>query len=156
MKVHKLDIDDFSEIDYELIAINTTTEDYLLAFLINKELKLALKRNKTDILSSGNTEIGFSRYGFEDHSRDLFWTLVQNQKWTDSQTNNSWLFEQTQQKTYLLPEFKHVDYFLKIECWEFRQESTTDLLNKLKKIEKISAVFPIDIQKIKSKNNLIF
>lgn len=153
MKVHKLDIDDFSEIDYELIAINTTAEDYLLAFLINQELKLAFKRNKTDILSSGNSEnIGFSRYGFEDHHRNLYWTLVQNQKWTNTQTN-SWLFEQTQQKDYLLPEFKHVDYFLKIECWE---EDTAELLNKLKKINKVSAVFPVDIQNIKSKNNLIF
>lgn len=157
MKVHKLDIDDFSEIDYELIAINTTTEDYLLAFLINKELRLALKRDKKDILSSDNIDdVGFSRYGFEDQNHDLYWTLVQNQKWIDTKTDDSLLFEQTQQKTYLLPEFKHVDYFLKIECSEFERQEITDLLDKLKKIEKISAVFLVDIEKIKSKNNLIF
>ncbi len=157
MKVHKLDIDDFSEIDYDLIAINTTIEDYLLAFNINQMLKLTLSRHKNDIISTNNArEVRFSRYGFEDENQDLYWSLVQNQKWIDTAENNFSLFEQVQQKVYLLPEFKNVDYFLKIEGSEFDNNEIQDILFRIKKINNVSAVFTVDIGNLKSKNNLIF
>ncbi len=157
MKVHKLDIDDFSEIDYDLIAINTTIEDYLLAFNINQMLKLTLSRHKNDIISTNNAkEVRFSRYGFEDENQDLYWSLVQNQKWIDTAENNFSLFEQVQQKVYLLPEFKNVDYFLKIEGSEFDNNEIQDILFRIKKINNVSAVFTVDTDNLKSKNNLIF
>lgn len=157
MKVHKLDIDDFSEIDYDLIAINTTIEDYLLAFNINQMLKLTLSRHKNDIISTNNAkEVRFSRYGFEDENQDLYWSLVQNQKWIDTAENNFSLFEQVQQKVYLLPEFKNVDYFLKIEGSEFDNNEIQDILFRIKKIINVSAVFTVDTDNLKSKNNLIF
>lgn len=56
---------------------------------------------------------------------------------------------------FLLPEFKNVDFLLKIE-----QEIDCDLLSsyisKMNAIEKITMVYAIDNQKIKTKNNLIF
>jgi len=157
MKVHKLDIDDFSEIDYDLIAINTTIEDYLLAFNINQVLKLMLSRHKSDIISENNErEITFSRYGFEDETRDLYWSLVQNQKWTETTENNFSLFGESQQKIYLLPEFKNVDYFLKIEGSEFDKDEIQNILYQIKKINNVSAVFMVDADNLKSKNNLIF
>lgn len=157
MKVHKLDIDDFSEIDYDLIAINTTIEDYLLAFNINQMLKLTLSRHKNDIISTNNArEVRFSRYGFEDENQDLYWSLVQNQKWIDTAENNFSLFEQVQQKVYLLPEFKNVDYFLKIEGSEFDNNEIQYILFRIKKINNVSAVFTVDTDNLKSKNNLIF
>src|SRR5690606_2628694 len=156
MKVYKLDIDDFSEIDYDLIAINTTLEDYLLAFNINQRLKLTLSRHKHDIISTNNVgEVTFSRYGFEDENQDLYWSLVQNQKWIDTAEDNFSLFEQGQQKVFLLPEFKNVDYFLKIEGSEFEEE-IQNILYRLKEIPRVSAVFIVDANKLKSKNNLIF
>ena len=157
MKVHRLNVDDFSEIDYDLIAINTTIEDYLLAFNINQVLKLTLSRHKNDITSTNNTkEVTFSRYGFEDKNRDLYWSLVQNQKWTEATENNFSLFEQVQQKVYLLPEFKNVDYFLKVEGSEFDELQIQHILYQIKKINNVSAVFAVDADNLKSKNNLIF
>lgn len=157
MKVHRLNVDDFSEIDYDLIAINTAIEDYLLAFNINQMLKLTLSRHKNDITSTNNTkEVTFSRYGFEDKNRDLYWNLVQNQKWTEATENNFSLFEQVQQKVYLLPEFKNVDYFLKIEGSEFDELQMQHILYQIKKINNVSAVFTVDADNLKSKNNLIF
>jgi len=157
MKVYKLDIEDFSEIDYDLIAINTTIEDYLLAFNINQRLKLTLSRHKNDIISANNVgEATFSRYGFEDENQDLYWSLAQNQKWIETTEDNFSLFEQGQQKVYLLPEFKNVDYFLKIEGSEFEEEEIQNILYQLKEIPRVSAVFTVDVSKLKSKNNLIF
>ena len=56
---------------------------------------------------------------------------------------------------FLLPEFKKVDYFLKIE----KTEETMDIKEiqlLLNTIENISTAYSVDTHKIKSKNNLIF
>ena len=56
---------------------------------------------------------------------------------------------------YLLPDFKKVDYFLKVE----KSEEAFDILKILQllnTIDTISAVYEVDTSKIKSKNNLIF
>jgi hypothetical protein len=36
MAIHKLDLGDFDEIDYNLIAIHTSLEDFRLAYFINQ------------------------------------------------------------------------------------------------------------------------
>jgi len=58
-------------------------------------------------------------------------------------------------KVYLLPEFKKVDYFLKIENLEetIEVEQIQSLLNT---IDSISTAYRVETNKIKSKNNLIF
>ena len=40
MAIHKLHIDEFDEVDYELIAIHTSLEDYRLAYFLNKKLPI--------------------------------------------------------------------------------------------------------------------
>lgn len=156
-KIQTLDISEFNETNYDLLAINTTIEDYLLAFNINQKLQLSLSRHKNDIVSANNVgEVTFSRYGFEDEIRDLYWSLVQNQKWLAISDNNSSLFEEAQQKVYLLPEFKNADYFLKIEDSEFDNDELQKILNQIKSIHNVSTVFTVDVEKLKSKNNLIF
>jgi uncharacterized protein YcgL (UPF0745 family) len=54
-----------------------------------------------------------------------------------------------------LPEFKKVDYFLKIEH-QNHFDVLAEVLDKINGIPQISAVYPVDSAKIKSKNNLIF
>lgn len=157
-KVHKLDIDDFNEVDYDLIAINTAVEDYRLAFLINQTLKLSLSRLKDDVILSGadSKDVGFSAYGYEDKKQHLHWFLVQNQKWVETQNNEPSLLENFGQKLFLLSELKNVDFLLKIEGSQFESDEIQDILTRIKKIEKVTAAFWIDAEKIKSKNNLIF
>ena len=36
MAIHKLHLEEFDEIDYQLIAIHSTLEDYRLAYYINQ------------------------------------------------------------------------------------------------------------------------
>ena len=55
---------------------------------------------------------------------------------------------------YLLPEFKKVDYFLKIDHLNAINEN--EIINSLKEISQIVTVYNIEIEKIKNKNNLIF
>ena len=162
MAVHKLDFDDFNEIDYQLIAIHTALEDYRLAYFINQKLPINLSRNKDEIhinIKEGETK--FSRFYYYDKENEISWNLIQNkneviQQKKDSSPN---LFSninmEVSTKVFLLPEFKKVDYFLKIE----NKEESLNLIEiqlLLNTIENISTAYNVETSKIKSKNNLIF
>ncbi|MBA4320474.1 MAG: IPExxxVDY family protein, partial [Flavobacterium sp.] len=49
MAIHKLDLGEFDEIDYHLIAIHTSLEDYRLAYFINQKFPINLGKNKNEI-----------------------------------------------------------------------------------------------------------
>ena len=49
MAIHRLDLDEFDEIDYYLMAIHTSLEDYRLAYFINKNLPINLSKSKHEI-----------------------------------------------------------------------------------------------------------
>ncbi|SHF79134.1 hypothetical protein SAMN05443549_101359 [Flavobacterium fluvii] len=162
MAIHKLDLGEFDEIDYHLIAIHTSLEDYRLAYFINQKLPINLGKNKNEIqinIKEGETK--FSRFYYYDVEKEIFWNLIQNKNEVIQQKNNSGgnLFSninmEVSTKVYLLPEFKKVDYFLKIE----NMDKATDLLkiqSILNTIESISTAYSVETNKIKSKNNLIF
>jgi hypothetical protein len=162
MAIHKLNLGEFDEIDYHLIAIHTSLEDYRLAYFINQKVGLNLSKNKNEIqinIKEGETK--FSGFFYDDKKNGVFWNLIQNkneviqQKKESSQTLFSNIKMEVSTKVYLLPEFKKVDYFLKIE----NLEDTMDLMQiqiLLNTIENISTVYTVETNKIKSKNNLIF
>ena len=49
MAIHKLDFGEFDEIDYSLIAIHTSLEDYRLAYFINQKLHVNLNKSIKEI-----------------------------------------------------------------------------------------------------------
>jgi hypothetical protein len=49
MATHKLDLGDFDEVDYYLIAIHTSLEDYRLAYFINQQLPINLSKSKDEV-----------------------------------------------------------------------------------------------------------
>jgi len=162
MAVHKLDLGEFDEIDYHLIAIHTSVEDYRLAYFINQKLPINLGKSKNEIqinIKEGETK--FSRFYYHDVEKDIAWNLVQNINEVIQQKNDNGqgLFSnvnvEVSTKVYLLPEFKKVDYFLKIE----NMDETMDLSkiqSILNTIENITTAYSVETNKIKSKNNLIF
>ena len=161
MAIHKLHLEEFDEIDYQLIAIHSSLEDYRLAYYINQNLQINLKKENCNIqISNKEGETQFTRFVFED-SKDIAWNLVQNKNdvFVPSQNSNQGLFAETNNKfstkIYLIPEFKKVDYFLKIENGEVNID-LSKITNCIKKIERVSTVYAVEVEKIKSKNNLIF
>jgi hypothetical protein len=161
MTIHKLHIEDFDEIDYQLIAIHSTLEDYRLAYYINQNLPINLKKGNCNIqISNKEGETQFTRFIFED-SKDISWNLVQNKNdvFAPSQKSNQGLFAESNNKfstkIYLIPEFKKVDFFFKIENGEVRID-VSKITNCIKKIDRVSTVYAVEVEKIKSKNNLIF
>ncbi|AWI24980.1 IPExxxVDY family protein [Flavobacterium pallidum] len=157
MAIHKLHIDEFDENDYTLVAIHTSLEDYRLAYFINQKLPVRLSKNKDEIqIQVKQGETSFSRYTFENNDAEISWNLIQNKNEIDvSRATTTDLFsnQTVATKVYLLPEFKKVDYFLKIENVAENIESITSKINT---ISQISAVYAIGANTIKSKNNLIF
>jgi hypothetical protein len=161
MAIHKLHLEEFDEIDYQLIAIHSSLEDYRLAYYINQNLPINLKKENCNIqISNKEGETQFTRFVFED-SKDIVWNLVQNKNdvFVPSQNSNQGLFAETNNKfstkIYLIPEFKKVDYFLKIENGEVNID-VSKITNCIKKIDRVSTVYAVEVEKIKSKNNLIF
>ena len=161
MAIHKLHLEEFDEIDYHLIAIHSSLEDYRLAYYINQNLPINLKKENCNIqISNKEGETQFTRFVFED-SKDIVWNLVQNKNdvFVPSQNSNQGLFAETNNKfstkIYLIPEFKNVDFFFKIENGEVNID-VSKITNCLKKIDRVSTVYAVEVEKIKSKNNLIF
>jgi hypothetical protein len=163
MAIHKLDLGEFDEIDYHLIAIHTSLEDYRLAYFINQKLPINLGKNKNEIqinIKEGETK--FSRFYYHDVEKGISWNLIQNkneviQQKNDTRQNNlfSNINMEVSTKVYLLPEFKKADYFLKIENLE-DDLNVTHIQALLNTIDNISTAYTIETNKIKSKNNLIF
>tara|TARA_R110002049_G_scaffold114927_1_gene266597 strand:- start:4513 stop:4998 length:486 start_codon:yes stop_codon:yes gene_type:complete len=160
MAVHKLILDDvFEDLSYTLIAIHYTLEDYRLAYLLNKDLKISLIRRKKD-LDYFNGKSTYSIFEWEDYKQLVTWSLVANVCKTKAyqQTNSQSLFSMEEHITkthYLIPECKNVNYFLKIDN-QFNISEEKQILKCILDISQIATAYSIDASQLKSKDNLIF
>ncbi|MXN91372.1 IPExxxVDY family protein [Flavobacterium sp. Sd200] len=159
MAVHKLMIDDFDSVDYSLIAIHSSLEDYRLAYFINRELEIRLEKCPNDIsFIQKESKAYFSRYLFEDEENDVAWNLIQNKNSIVSAPENaqSSLFSGGEYRVttsvFFLPELKRVDYILKVD----NEETEENVIRALLAVKYIATAYKIDHNKLKSKNNLIF
>ena len=159
---HKVYIEDFEEVDYHIIAIHTSLEDYRLAYFLNRDLEICLSKSTVDIqfqVKKGKTS--FARFTFEDEKKVINWDLIQNKNEVVGVENNAIqdLFSNTKNtfssSAYLLSEFKKVDFFLKIEN-AANEINVSEIVSKINAIDSITMVYSIDKETIKSKNNLIF
>lgn len=160
MAVRKLSLGDFFEEEqYALIGIHCTIEDYRLAFLLNQALDLKLKRKQEDICNPSQNS-NFSIFEWYDDKQLITYNLVSNI--CKVQGNNiapdlNSLFSSDALNTqthYLVPEYKTVNYLLKVET-EFQNKEKI-ILNKTLKISQIITAYSIAVNELKSKNNLIF
>ncbi|WP_111308873.1 IPExxxVDY family protein [Confluentibacter sediminis] len=160
MAVHRLILDDFfEEASYTLIAIHCTVEDYRLAYLLNDYLKIHLTRKPSD-LDYNNGKSTFSIFEWEDPKYLITWNLVHNVCKSElyQKANQHSLFDSEEKITktfYLIPEYKRVNYFLKIDD-EFNDNKEKYIIDTILKIPQISTAYSIDGNQLKSKNNLIF
>ncbi|AMA48184.1 MULTISPECIES: IPExxxVDY family protein [Flavobacterium] len=156
---HQIHLGDFDQVDYDLLAIHTTLEDYRLAYKINQNLEILLSKNEDEIPVEINKQLAtFSRFTYEDDEAMMTWDLIQNKQeieFPPSDIVNS-LFQENSITTQvnLVTDLKKVDFVLKIEHDE--QIELKEIIYKLNKIDLISAVYEVNPNEIKSKNNLIF
>jgi hypothetical protein len=139
MKTKKLKY--IPEYNFDLLGLSTSENDYKLSWLISKEFGIEFcKCKELKVFDRKNSEeLCFSV--FENCDKTNIWNLK--------------LIANKGNLGYLLPELRNVDYFLMI----FDKDETIllkEIIQKLKSINEISGVFIPDIQKLKSKERLIF
>lgn len=162
MAHHKLLLeDDFNE-DFSLIAIHCSDEAYKMAFMLNKNLNLRLVRKSLDVdFSNKGLDVSFPIFEYEDDLTYILYNLVANKsKSLMAKVHSSGgLFDEIPPdktvSTYLLNDYKKVDYFLKIHS-DYERVPTRNLITSINEIEQVISAYSIEIKKIKAKNNLIF
>lgn len=156
MQVHALELDDFSEEEYTLIGIHSTLEDYKLAYLLNKNLSTKFYKAKEDLeFVREKKKASFSIYNYENIKYDFEWFLIANSYRRENQTVSNELLLTSETKTYLIPEKKKIDFFLKINgisTYEFVMKT----IHKIKSIDNVITAYSIDKNTLKSKDFLIF
>lgn len=151
MTVRKLPLH-IEDTNYLLLGIHHSIETFQLAFLINSFLDVRLQRASEDVAKTSQ-EL-FQAYEYEDVLRQQSWQLFSNKSFLEPQANDSkTLFEQSPMASYLVPEKKEVDSFLKFTLGSISIENCLEILRK---IPQISACYELCINRLKSKNNLIF
>ncbi len=151
--IHKIS-EDFYEETFTLIALHSSIEDYMLVYALNSCLKTKLKRsvNDLEISQSGS----FPIFDWRDEVNDRYFTLISNNDVKEEELSIGNLFQDQPSftKYHLVPEYRDVDYFLKIELDEIDVEE--EILKSVLAIPKIITAYIVDASKLKSKNNLIF
>ncbi len=162
MANHKLLLEDDFEDDFSIIAIHCNEEPYKVAFLLNKYANLRLERKRRDLdFSKKGLEITFPMYEFVNGFQYKHFNLVGNKcKSREAYVMSSGgLFGESETEniiiSYLLPEFKQVDYLLKLN----EEEDSlyfSNLLLEINNIEHVITAYKIELDNIKSIKNLIF
>jgi hypothetical protein len=152
MQLLTLELED----DYNLIGIHTTEEDYRLAYLLNKHLNTRLVRFK-EVLDFKDSSAEFPLFEYIDEKSFINYYLINNKhllQVPDSDENS--LFEGSYYATsYLVPEKRNVDFFLKI-TGNYLPNLARQLVHRLNAIDQVITSYEIDPESLKSKEHLIF
>lgn len=162
MGFHKLDWDEQFEESFHLIALYSSQEAYKIAYLLNKHLHLKFERERLDIdFSNQGNLVTFPLYLYKNNPQEINYFLIANKcTTTKTQTTSSGnLFSnnefQKEEIHYFMPEFKKVDYFIKIEQ-NIEEKELANFIKTIKKIPEITSCTLVNPQQIKLYTNLIF
>ncbi len=155
----KLQIEDFVDYEFQVLAIHANYSDFRMAYFLNKQLNLKLKRKQEDV-AIYNTNSKYSFFEWIDQKQHITWDLISNKSNTVLKINKeTTLFSNLQNQNtiinYLLPEVKQANFILKIN----HGGATLNLravTEQIKKIPQLITVYKIPVEDLKSKENLIF
>ncbi len=159
MLSHKLVLEEVEE-DYHLLAIHTSLEEYKMAYLLNKHLQVSFHRARVDLdFNHGNVQALYPLYQFKDPVNYRAYYLIKNKYKGPVKkiVSSGSLFsgdEVSPQLTYLIPENKEVDYFLKIDE-DIDLDKLQEMILSIASISNVLTAYVVDPNRLKSKNNLI-
>ena len=153
-KTYHLSLNELSD-TYFLEGICSSLEDFELAFQLNKKLESCFYRVSKDI-DFPSMDAFFSRYIWETEREGVYAELYANKYQkpiTHTKNLKNTLFNAPHLKeVYLLPEFKQLDYILKVN-----EQSVLELLKAaLQEHPAISLHYTLNQEKIVNQMNLIF
>ena len=138
MGKHTLEIE--YDYDFVLIGISSHEKDYRICWALNNQLGLNLV--KTDALEIKDKKQDdpsfFSLFSFELPDEFMEYFIIANRS----------------EKGLLIPEQKQVDYFF-IVRGEIENDKVMDMIRLIKESSLVQTAFRVDVNALKSKQNLI-
>ena len=156
MQIHSLELNDFSDNNYTLIGIHSTLEEYKLAYLLNQKINTRFVRAEYSLdFQNKKNNAAFSIYEFINPKFSQSWFLISNQFTNNLEVASLGLFPSNEITTYLIPEKKKVDFFLKLEG-DFNYDYIIKKVEEINSINQVITSYKIDPNQLKSKDFLIF
>lgn len=140
MKKNKLLVE--SSYDFDLLGLVAPLKDYKLAWLINSSLGLELKKG-----------VDF-RMEFTNQSALIISQYILEKEYGFIQLLRNRSYPVAGQAGYLIPELKIMDYFLLFQDYTIETNINTYIEN-LSNLKGIQNVVKLDINKLKSRDNLL-
>jgi len=138
-RMAKLTLDFYEDYNFDLIGICSHVKDYRLVWALNNSLEFDfVKEDNYDLNLKGETQ-SHSYYEYIDDENALQYSLINNH--SDS--------------GYLIPEEKSCDYLLVIKGMlvdELREE----MVKRIAQIKHVLTAYTVDVNELKSKENLLF
>lgn len=135
----KLTLDLEESYDFELIGICSHVKDYRLSWALNQKFEFDLEKDENLELKYKGELQSFSFFSFKDEENLIEYYLLQNRS-----TNG-----------LLIPEEKKADYFLMIQG-VYRSQEKIELIKEITQLKCVLTAYDIDVEQLKSKENLLF
>ncbi len=156
MQIHSLELNDFSDNNYTLIGIHSTLEECKLAYVLNQKIKTKFVRADYGLdFENKKNNATFDIYEFINTKFSQSWFLISNQFSNKIEGISKELFQSNEIITYLIPEKKKVDFFLKLEG-DFNYDYIAKKVEEINSINQVITSYKIDPNTLKSKDFLIF
>lgn len=125
--------------DFRLFGIVSQVKDYRLCYTINEALQVDLRRAENlDILFPKKEKLEFSLYLYQyNEEKQMF--VISNKAG----------------RAFLIPEQSQVDYFLMLKGG-YHDNELLEIKERIKSIKVVLGIYPISVETLKSKENLIF
>ncbi|MDC6350850.1 IPExxxVDY family protein [Zeaxanthinibacter sp. PT1] len=150
---HKI-FEELCEEEFTLWALHSSLEDHTLVYALNDHLKTRFKRAPSDLDIS--KAIAFPYFEWKDEAHDQYWRLISNKSRVRQNLEFQDLFRNEPAYTahHLLPEYRDVDYLIKIEGELL--PSDEDRLALVKRIPGMITAYSVNTENLKSRKNLTF
>jgi len=134
----KLVLDIIEEYPFLLFGISSTASDYRICWSLNKALTLSMKREKSvELFKKGSGVSEHCLYTYASELEQATYRFVENKVGG----------------SLLLSEIPKADYFLMVD--DSPAVDSNELLRKLRAIKIIRMAFPVNIESLKMKQNLL-
>jgi hypothetical protein len=156
MQIHSLELNDFSDNNYTLIGIHSTLEECKLAYVLNQKMNTKFVRASYSLdFENKNNNAAFDIYEFINTKFSQSWFLISNQYSNNIEGISKGFFQSNEITTYLIPEKKKVDFFLKLEG-DFNYDYIARKIEEINSINQVITSYKIEPNTLKSKDFLIF
>jgi len=151
--MHTIDV----EYDFDFLALGISSREpaYRVCWFLNKTLGINLKRKEENcLIFDHDIENHHVIYFYFSEEEMVEYALIKNKSENSEEEDSSKLslFDIKNTRGYLIPEQPKIDYYFKVTDLSESEE----LISKTRKIALFNAVFDIDVNLLKSKENLIF